>query len=401
MTALSASMAGLLQAHPLRCLDPALLALPFFEDRHRTLAKKLERWLLLSDAAIEGAVQKPPAEAGRRLVHLLGQEGWLELPCEDEPDFRALCLVREAFAYRHDLLDFAFSIQALAAAPLVFWGTPEQKERHLPRLRSGAAIGCLAISEAGAGSDLGAVSLRAQRLGDGYKLTGEKCWIGHAGITDLHCVLARTHNTSGPLGLSVLVVDQAEGGVTATPVEMLSPRAFGTVHFKDCRVPAREVVGGEGAGFAVVADVLERYRLTVGAAANGMARRALHAARSHVCTRVSGPGVLADLPTVRERLADMSVQAEVAGLAVAHAAWEMDTSAPHRATRSSIAKLVATEAAQDVVDGCVQLHGAAGLVHGSVPEQLYRSIRSLRIYEGTSEIQKAIIGAAVVAGKLS
>ena len=383
------------------CLDAALLALPFFEDRHRILAQDLERWLLLSDAALDDAVQQSPADAGRRLVRLLGQGGWLRFPCEDDPDFRTICLVREAFAYRHDLLDFAFSIQALAAAPLVFWGTREQKDRYLPRLRSGEAIGCFAVSEAGAGSDLAALSLQAPRIADQFHITGEKCWIANAGIADLHCVLARTQQTSGPLGLSVLVVDGAFGGVTATPVEMLAPRAFGTLHFEKCRVPLTEVVGGEGAGFAVAADVLERYRMTVGAAANGMARRALHAARSHVRTRVSGAGVLADLPTVRQRLAEMAVQVEVAGLVVARAAWEMDkATSPHIAARSSVGKLVATEAAQEVVDGCVQLHGAAGLVHGSLPEQLYRSIRSLRIYEGTSEIQKLIIGAALVAGKL-
>lgn len=383
---------------PLRCLDADHVALPFFDERHLSLALRLDHWLAEVEPDIETALAFGPKEAGRRLVHLLGRDGWLDAVCREPIDMRTISLIREGLAYRHDLLDFAFSIQAIAAAPILSWGTNEQKARFLPGLASGEMVGAFAVSEQGAGSNLAAAMLEAVQDGTGYRLTGQKNWIANADIADRLVVLARMAGTTGPIGLSTFVVDAPAPGLVPIPIEPIAPRSFGHLRFDGCSVPSDRLVGPAGAGLAIVLGTLERYRMSVGAAASGFARRALHEARTHASARAIGEERLIDLPVVRQKLADLAVALETARLTVARSAWEMDTGREDYGVRSSLAKLHATEAAQVVIDGCVQLHGAAGLVRGALPERLYREIRSLRIYEGTSEIQRMIVGDAVAHG---
>ncbi|WP_288587949.1 acyl-CoA dehydrogenase family protein [uncultured Methylobacterium sp.] len=379
------------------CLDQDHVRLPFFDDRHRDLADRVRSWLGMADQEIVAALDAAPDGAGLRLARLLGRGGWFAALAEGGPDLREVCLLREAFAYRHDLLDFAFSIQCLAAAPIALWGSEAQKAAFLPGLASGESIGAFAVSERCAGSDLAAAVLPARRDGAGFLLDGEKNWVAHAGIADRHLVLARTSDMTGPLGLSMFVVD-AMPGLSVVPVPMVAPRAFGHLRFDACRVEDERLIGQEGAGLAVALDVIERYRVSVGAAAVGFARRALHEARRHVRARRTRTGQLSDLPAIRRSLAEMAVAIETAQLAVARAAHDIDRGTRRGTLRSGLSKLYATEAAQRVVDACVQLHGAAGLVAGSTPERLYREVRSLRIYEGASEVQTALIGEAVTNG---
>ena len=376
------------------------LALPLFEDRHRHLADRLATWLAEHETEIAPALEQVPEVTGRLLAGMLGRGGWFACAGPPNPDFRSICVVREILACRHDLLDFAFSIQALALAPIVLFAGDDQKAELMPALLSGDAVGSLAISEAQAGSDLAAVAMSAQRTAHGYRLDGEKCWIANATIADLHLVLARQGASTGPFGLSLLAVGAGRDGLRAIPARMMAARAIGHLKFDDCRIDADRAIGREGSGFAVVASVLERFRCTVGAAAVGMARRALRETIEHVRARRIGQERLGDLAITRQRLADMATALETAVLAVARAAFEIDTHAPCAAVRSSLAKLHATEAAQRIVDDCLQLHGAQGLLDDAVSARLYREVRSLRIYEGTSDIQRMIVGEAVVNGRL-
>lgn len=379
--------------------DEALLALPFFEPHHVDLAHTVDRWCdahidLWSDCRAD----TDPDKIGRRVLKALGSDGRLEFLRPDasdgiaaDGDLRSLCLAREALAYADDLADFTFSIQALAATPVLRHGTDEQRRRWLPDMATGDLAGCFAVSEEDAGSDLAAISLCAQRVDAGYRLDGRKAWIANGTIAGLYCVIARTGDGPGALGLTAFLVPATTPGVRVEPVTAIAARSFCHLVFDGCVIPENAVLGRVGGGFAIAMELLERFRMTVGAAAVGFARRALDTALARARSRKVSSGQLFDLPTVRATFADMEVQLNAAALLVGRAAWEADRGNRNFGRHSSIAKLYATEAAQEIVDAAVQLHGAAGLVAGSVPERLYRQIRSLRIYEGTSEVQKVII----------
>lgn len=378
--------------------DEAVLALPFYEPRHVALARRLDEWAA-AHAWLWEKDDGEPEQTGLRVVRALGDGGWLRfLAAADgaaDGDFRCQCLVREGLAYAGDLADFAFSIQALSATPILRHGSPAQRERYLPGLADGTLVSSFAVSEKEVGSDLAAVGLRADRSGDGYVLNGDKAWIANGGIANVHCVLARTGEGPGALGLTAFLVPAGTPGVVCERVPLIAPRAFADLTFTDCRLPADSVLGRPGRGFQVAIDVLERYRMTVGAAAIGFARRAADAALARARSRRIQGGRLLDLPTVGATFADIEVKLNAAALLVARAAWELDRGNRRFAKHSSIAKLYATEVAQEIVDAAVQLFGAAGLVRDSIPERLYRQIRSLRIYEGSSEVQKVIIAGAL------
>ncbi|MFG2977948.1 acyl-CoA dehydrogenase family protein [Streptomyces sp. NPDC048331] len=377
-------------------LDEGILALPFYEERHRTAAVELAEWCAGHAALWSRPLEQTPEKAGRQILSALGSAGWLGFldPANGSAagDYRSICLAREILAYADDLADFAFSIQALSATPILRYGTEEQQLEYLPRMASGEVAGSFAISEEEAGSDISAVGLIAERVPDGYLLNGRKAWIAHAGIADLHCVIARTGGGPGALGLTAFLVPARTPGVRVLEeVPLVAPRSFGHLAFEDCLVPESSVLGRPGQGFVVATDLLERFRMTVGAAAVGFARRAADSAVQRARERRIQGGTLMDLQLVKGALADMEVKLSYTALLVARAAWELDHGNPGYAKHSSIAKLAATEAAQEIVDAAVQMHGAAGLVADSVPERLYRQVRSLRIYEGASEVQKMII----------
>lgn len=378
--------------------DPEILRLPFYDDGHRRLARDLGIWCDAHSELWETVRRMDPDQAGRRLVRLLGEEGWLagldpdvgrnELPA----DFRAVCLAREALAYAEDLADFAYSIQSLSATPIIRFGDKEQQARYLPGMAAGSLIGAFAVSELEAGSNLAAVGLAAKRTDEGgYVLSGRKAWIAHATIADLFVVIARTGEGPGPLGLTALLVPADTPGVRVERLDAIAPRSFGHVHFDDCRVPADAQLGKPRQGFVVALDLLDRFRMTVGAAALGFARRAADAALAHTRSRHAYGGKLFDLQLVKAALADMEIRLNASALLVARAAWECDQGHRGFARHSGIAKVHATEAAQHIVDASVQLFGAAGVVQDSVTERLYRQIRSLRIYEGASDVLRLAI----------
>lgn len=380
--------------------DPEVLALPFYEDSHRRLAESAGAWCDSNRVLWEEIRALDPDAAGRRLVRALGAAGWLaELDPSGAPvdDFRAVCLRREALAYAEDLADFAFSIQALAATPLLRFGSEAQRRRYLPGLAAGTLIGAFAVSEKEAGSDVASVGLAAVRdAEDGsYVLDGRKAWIANGTIADVFVVIARTGQGPGPLGLSAFLVPATTPGLRVERVDAIAPRSFAHLSFEGCRLPADALLGRPGKGFVVAVDLLERFRTTVGAAALGFARRAFDTALAHVLGREAYGATLFDLQLVKASLADMEVQLNAAALLVARAAWETDRGSRRFARHSNIAKVHATEAAQGVVDSAVQLLGAAGIVQGSVTERLYRQIRSLRIYEGTSEVLRMAIAGSL------
>ncbi|MEY2230930.1 MULTISPECIES: acyl-CoA dehydrogenase family protein [Streptomyces] len=381
-------------------LDEGILALPFYEERHRTSAVELADWCADHAGLWSRPLEQTPEKAGREILSALGSAGWLGFldPANGSAagDYRWICLAREILAYADDLADFAFSIQALSATTIVQYGNGEQQLEYLPRMASGEVAGSFAISEEESGSDISAVGLTADRVSDGYLLNGRKAWIANAGIADLHCVIARTGGGPGALGLTAFLVPARTPGVRVLEeVRLVAPRSFGHLAFEDCLVPGSSVLGRPGQGFVVATDLLERFRMTVGAAAVGFARRAADSAVQRARERPIYGGKLMDLQLVKSALADMEIKLNYSAMLVARAAWELDHGNPGYAKHSSIAKLAATEAAQEIVDAAVQIHGAAGLVADSVPERLYRQVRSLRIYEGASEVQKMIIADAL------
>lgn len=386
----------------MKIFDWSILALPLFEDRHRTLAQQLESWVEENRDLPSQYAQLSPSERGRCYTRILGQTGWLAYavdPSGDHhrrPDLRSICLIREAFAYLDDLLDFAFAIQGLAAAPIAWYGSEAQKAALLPQHRSGERVGSLALSEPDCGSNLAAIRLPAEKSMQGYVLNGSKTWTSNGNIADYHCVLARTGEGPGALGLSFLLVPHATPGLSVREeIALVAPRAFASLDFDHCAVPADALIGEPGMGFRYAMEILDFYRVSVGATAIGFCRRACHAATHWSRQRDVAGGKLIQTQMTMDKLADMALYLDSASLLVARAAWEFDTGGNEVTMHSSMAKLYATEQAQKVIDDTVQLFGAAGLVVGSVPEQLYRQIRSLRIYEGTSEIQKIIIAGAI------
>ncbi|MCP3755599.1 acyl-CoA dehydrogenase family protein [Streptomyces sp. TBY4] len=381
---------------PSEVFDPDVLTLPLYDDAHRALADEIGQWCADRAEAWATLDTTDPAAVGRSLLTELGRAGWLRHLDPDQPDsdLRSLCLRRQALAYHEDLADFAYSIQELTAAAIARHGTEEQRRRELPGLADGTRAGALALSEPGAGSDLAAAVLTATPDGDGFVLNGTKSWIAQGDIADVCVVLARTGDGPGPLGLTTFVVDGNAPGLKAEPIGAIAPRSWAELTFTDVRVGPEAVLGERGQGLVVALDILEQARATVAAAALGFARRSFRLARDHARTRKAYGRRLADLQLVRSSLAQMDVKLSAAALLTARAAWATDLGHDH-AKHSSTAKLYATEAAGEIVDSSVQIFGAAGLVAGSPMERLYRQIRSLRIYEGSSEVIEMTIADAL------
>ncbi|HET7160650.1 MAG TPA: acyl-CoA dehydrogenase family protein, partial [Burkholderiales bacterium] len=312
-------------------------------------------------------------------------------------DVRSLCLIREALAFHSGLADCAFAIQGLGSVPVTLFGSDALRKKYLPEMIAGTHLGAFALSEPESGSDVASLRATARRDGNGYVLDGVKTWISNAGIADHYIVFAHGGAAGDAKGLIACVVDANTPGVTVTEkLDIIAPHVIGTVEFKACRVDAQSLIGVPGDGFKIAMSTLDIFRATVGAAALGFARRALHETLLRVDERIVFGQKLAQFQATQMRLADMAVEVDAAALLVYRAAWTKDTQ-PRRVTReSAMAKLYATEAAQRVIDSAVQLSGGLGVTVGSVVERLYREIRPLRIYEGTSEIQKIIIAAQLL-----
>ena len=314
-------------------------------------------------------------------------------------DVRALALIRETLA-RHDALaDFAFAMQGLGSGAISLAGSPELKERYLPRVAGGEAIAAFALSETAAGSDVAAIRCRARRDGDSYVLDGEKTWISNGGIAEFYCVFARTSDaevrpdgTVAARGISAFVVDADTPGFSiARRIDVISPHPLATLSFDGCRIPATQLLGTEGEGFKLAMRTLNVFRTSVAGAALGFGQRALDEALDHAVNRPMFGKTLADFQLTQATLADMATQMDAARLLTYRAAWLHDSGRPC-AKEVAMAKMTATESAQRVIDQAVQMFGGRGVMHGERVEQLYRDIRALRIYEGATEVQKLIIG---------
>ena len=369
--------------------DKSFLNWPFFEDEHK-------EWAAHVDAVASGLnVDHSDTDAAcRNLVSTLGDADVLAPTSSDDGSFdvRKLCIARETLARYDGLADFAFAMQGLGTGAITFFGAPEQKAAWLPKTRAGTAISAFALTEPGSGSDVANSTMTATRDGDDYILNGQKTWISNGGIADIYTVFARTGEAPGARGLSTFIVTPDIAGFQVTErLETIAPHPLATLTFTDCRVPAKTMIGAPGQGFKIAMSVLDVFRSTVAAAALGFARRALDEALARVSTRHVQGVPLFDLQMVQGHIADMALDIDASALLVYRAAWTRDSGAPRITREAAMAKLFATDQAQQVIDKAVQLFGGDGVRSGETVESLYREIRALRIYEGASDVQKVII----------
>jgi acyl-CoA dehydrogenase len=363
---------------------------PFFEPRHRDLATRLEAWC---KATIHDAQASDVDYACRALVAELGKAGFLKLCVADDgkaPDVRSLAIARATLARVHGLADFAFAMQGLGSGAISLFGSDAQKAEWLPKVASGEAIAAYALTEPGTGSDAANIAMRADRSGNSWVLSGEKSYISNGTIADLLTVFARTGSPEdGARGISAFIVRADDPGLTvAERIEVIAPHPLARLKFDKVRA---DPLGPEGDGFKVAMQTLNLFRVTVGAAALGFARRALDEALAFASTRKLGAGTLADNAVTQATLGDMATSIDASALLIARAAWQQDMGSTDNRRAAAMAKLHATESAQQVIDSAVQLHGGLGVTKGAKVEELYREIRSLRIYEGASELQRMII----------
>jgi acyl-CoA dehydrogenase len=379
--------------------DRSFLDWPFFEPCHRELAAALEEWcaanLPVDHADVDAACIA--------LVARLGEDGWLKHSAidPDHPgalDVRSLCLIRETLARHDGLADFAFAMQGLGTGAISLFGSAGQRE-WLRKSRAGEVLTAFALSEPRSGSDVAAMDMTATRDGHHFVLNGEKTWISNGGIAGLYCVFARTGEGSGAKGLSCFLVPADTPGLeVAERLEVIAPHPLARLRFDDVRVPADALIGEPGAGFKVAMAVLDVFRSTVGAAALGFARRALDETLDRVRERQLFGAPMSELQMVQGHVADMALDVDASALLVYRAAWTKDTGAARVTREAAMAKLHATETAQQVIDKAVQLHGGDGVRSGHIVESLYREIRALRIYEGASDVQKVVIARQMLSG---
>jgi len=382
--------------------DTSYLNWPFFAPHHGELSRRLDAWAGLHLSADHGDVD---AQC-RALVRDLGRDGWLTHAVAGTDvggagqviDTRAICLIRETLARHDGLADFAFAMQGLGSGAISLQGSPEQRQRYLPRVARGEAIAAFALSEPDAGSDVAALSCSARAEGDSYVLEGQKTWISNGGIADFYVVFARTGEAPGSRGISAFIVDADTPGLSiAERIEVIAPHPLARLAFDNCRIPASQRLGAAGEGFKLAMRTLDVFRTSVAAAALGFARRALDEALARARSRQMFGGVLADLQLTQAKLAQMATAIDSAALLTYRAAWQRDQG--QAVTReAAMAKMVATENAQQVIDAAVQIWGGLGVVSQMPVERLYRDIRALRIYEGATEVQQLIIARELLKG---
>jgi alkylation response protein AidB-like acyl-CoA dehydrogenase len=381
--------------------DTSYLEWPFFEPRHAELQRALEAW------AAEHVSQHAHADVDaecRGLVAALGRSGWLRYAVAgtahggagESIDTRALCLIRETLARHSGLADFAFAMQGLGSGAISLAGSDAQRSAYLTRVARGEAIAAFALSEPQAGSDVAAMACSARVDGDSVVLNGEKTWISNGGIADFYVVFARDDHgpgtpTRGAKGISAYIVDAGTPGFeVAERIPVIAPHPLARLRFSDCRVPLAQRIGAAGEGFKVAMRTLDVFRTSVAAAALGFARRALDEALARATSRRMFDQRLADFQLTQAKLAQMATTVDSAALLTYRAAWQRDRG--HNVTReAAMAKMVATEGAQQVIDAAVQVFGGLGVVSEQPVERLYREIRALRIYEGATEVQQLII----------
>lgn len=384
--------------------NPDSLKLPFFDEMHRTLHRDIHDWSRanLPTRIHTGSVDKRCQE----LVTMLGDAGWLRYCVPKEYggmlpglDSRSLCLLRQTFGYYDGLADFAFVLQGLGSGPISLFGSDYLKQKYLPHVATGKMLAAFALSEPDAGSDAAAMTTTATRTKEGYRINGVKTWISNAEIADFYVVFARTENDEVD-GVTAFVVDADNPGLKVTDrFNLCAPHPIGTLTFTDCEIPVSQRLNEPGRGFKIALQNLDVFRASVGAAALGFAEAALDLGLERSSTRKMFGATLGDLQITQAAIGDMCTEVDAATLLVYRAAWERDI-LQQRTTRSAaMAKMYATEAAQRVIDRCVQLHGGLGVKVGHPLEMLYREIRALRIYEGATEVQQVVIARETIKSK--
>lgn len=350
---------------------------PFFEERHRQLAAEADGWIQ------KKLIEEEDADSiCRYFVRELGKAGFLKHCVSATPDVRSIALLREVLAYHHGLADFAFVMQGLGSGPIVLAGTEAQKKAYLPRVAQGETIAAFALSEPEAGSDVAAMTCTATQKGGGWVVNGVKTWISNGGIADFYVTFAKAE-----AGISAFIVDAKEVDASER-IDIIAPHPMATVKFKDSKA---ELIGEAGHGFKLAMRNLDVFRTTVAGAALGFARRALAESLARARNRKMFGARLADLQMTQAKLADMATGIEAAALLTYRSAWVKDTKQTRVTREAAMAKMHATEMAQEVVDGAVQIFGGLGVKSGHPVERLYREVRALRIYEGATEVQKVII----------
>jgi acyl-CoA dehydrogenase len=389
----------------------AHLQSPFFADSHRDLATRVHAWAQAHRAEAEHSEDRDAVDARcRNLVQELGREGLLRYCIRaadggalEDFDVRSLALIRETLAWHDPLADFAFAMQGLGSAPISLAGSAALKTRYLPGVAAGTAIAAFALSEPQAGSDVAAMECCARPAGAGYQLDGCKTWISNGGIADFYCVFARTApaelRTDGSTlaqGISAFVVDADAPGLRIEErIDSMAPHPLAMLRFTGCPVTVEQRLGPEGEGFKLALRTLDIFRTSVAAAALGFARRALDEALHHARTRRMFGQTLGDFQLTQGALADMATDLQSATLLTYYAAWRRDQG-DNVTLEAAMAKMTATESAQRVIDRALQMFGGRGVERGHILERLYRDVRVLRIYEGATEVQKLIIGRALL-----
>ncbi|MEO7400306.1 MAG: acyl-CoA dehydrogenase [Polaromonas sp.] len=386
----------------------AHLALPFFDDVHRALGARLADWM-----GGQHIDESDDRQACREWVALLGENGWLRYCVPAGPagalggalarlDSRALVILRETLAFHSPLADFAFAMQGLGSGAITLAGTPAQQAAYLPQVASGAKIAAFALSEADAGSDAGAMTTSATPAAGGWQIKGSKTWISNGGIADFYVTFAKTDVAAGTRGITAFIVDANTPGLdTSEHIAVMAPHPLATLRFTDCQLAQDAQLGALNGGFKLAMQTLDIFRASVAGAALGMARRALAEAVQHARSRKMFGQTLGDFQLTQARLGEMAALVDAAALLTYRAAWLRDEGErlghPVRVTaEAAMAKMTATENAQRVIDMALQMHGGLGVKVGTKVESLYRDIRSLRIYEGATEVQQLIIGKAVL-----
>jgi acyl-CoA dehydrogenase len=369
---------------------------PFFDASHREFTARLDGF---ADGAPVREIDHDAVDAAcRKLVRALGRAGLLEaaVPPPDGDasgiDSRAICLARETLARCDGLADFAFAMQGLGSGAVAIAGSPELRAAILPKARSGEWLAAFALSEKEAGSDVAAMSCSAREESDAYVIDGEKTWISNGGIADFYTLFARTGEAPGARGISAFVVFPDDRGFSiAERIDVIAPHPLATLRFENCRIPRARLLGSPGGGFKIAMQTLDIFRASVAAAALGFARRALDEAIDHARNRRMFGGALADLQLTQGALGEMATEIDAAALLTYRAAWRRDVQKLPTTREAAMAKMAATESAQRVIDRAVQMFGGRGVMRGEIVERLYREIRSLRIYEGATEVQKLIV----------
>ena len=382
-------------------MDTFIHTTPFFSAEHRALAERLAQFAEREIEVHAGDDEREPDEALRSYVLLLAENDLLKYAVAQpgQPfDLRAFCIIRETLSYSSSLADLAFVMQGLGTYAISLAATEHVRDFWLARAAIGKAIAAFALTEPEAGSDVAALKTTARLDDDSYIIDGHKRFISNAGVADFYTVFARTGTREdGRAEISAFIVSARMPGFSvAERTEMIAPHPIGELEFRNCKVPAEDMIGNQGDGLRLSLQTLDMFRASVGAAACGMARRALDESLFHSKSRQQFGKPLAGHQLIQAKLADMATELDAARLLVYRAAYAKDTGVEPSTREASEAKLFATEAAGRIIDHAVQIHGGTGLVRGTVVERLYRDVRALRIYEGTSEIQKLVIATQIL-----